>query len=552
MDNISQKIDKIRLDAKDRAASIVSTSDNENIIEAKRIAKKVQDDAEKQAKKLENTLNKKKELVNKLKDKFKKSSLSNYVHVDDSLDFIFTLGGAATIPFSLFGKDLSFGGSLEMSNIPKKPPIKLIFPNIPDLPFKNVQFLISKTLKPNTPVITTSLSDLVKQETLNIQSPVKSLLNETDKSLPYNNIVNNNLSDIVQVKFEDGSVKYIPSSSVQDFVNINQSKYDFVYVTEYVDNILKDVDKLILSGSNEDLVVAKEMLELAKSKDSGNNIKGKNSAIDDKIKQIENITSNIIKNTQPLLKILLGFTTFPIKVISDIIKWLMDFFMSLTNPMKLASKMKEFLSFEWILQFFTPTGILSIFGLKFQPLVLIPYTAMATAASGKIGGKIAAGKADMSKYINLGFIPTLPTYSADQYKNLLKGLQPLRFLTIFKMMEKFINGIIDFIWSLFGIEALIPAPHINMSSMYNSKDTLNPVDIQKVVDNTTPKGNTEPLVSDGLNTTSNTGTQLNPVIQSFVYEIKLPDGTIKTYLNRDDLDKFVEDNKDIEFDFNFD
>ena len=552
MDNISQKIDKIRLEAKDRAASIVSTSDNENIIEAKRIAKKVQDEAEKQATKLENTLNKKKELVNKLKDKFKKSGLSNYVHVDDSLDFIFTLGGAATIPFSLFGKDLSFGASLEMNNIPKKPPIKLIFPSMANLPFKNVQFLISKKSKPNTPVISTTLADLVKQETLDIKSPVKSLLNETDKSLPYNNIVNNNLSDVVQVKFEDGTSKYIPSSSVQDFVNTNQSKYDFIYVTEDVDRILKDVDKLILSGTNEDLVIAKEMLDHAKSKDSVNNIKGANSAIDDKIKKLENIASNLLKNTQPLLKILLGFITFPIKVVADIIKWLMDFFMSLTNPMKLASKMKEFLSFEWILQFFTPTGILSIFGLKFQPLVLIPYTAIATAATGKIGGKIAAGKADMSKYINLGFIPTLPTYSADQYKNLLKGLQPIRFLTIFKMMEKFINGIIDFIWSLFGIEALIPAPHINMSSMYNSKDTLNPVDIQKVVDNTTPKGNTEPLVSDGLNATSNTGTQLNSVIQSFVYEIKLPDGTIKTYLNRDDLDKFVEDNKDIEFDFNFD
>jgi hypothetical protein len=277
--------------------------------------------------------------------------------------------------------------------------------------------------------------------------------------------------------------------------------------------------------------------------------------------------------------------------------------------------MKEFLSFQWILQFFTPTGILALFGLKFQPLVLIPYAASAMAATGKYGksvsnmvnsatdkansavsgvtGKVGStiagatdkansavsgavgsatsaaanikktavpnsvipdpvvGIADMSKYINLGFIPPLPTYSASQYKNLLKGAQPFRLLTIFQMMEKFINGFIDFIWSLFGIEALIPAPHINMSSMYKSNESLKPEDIKKVVDGALPQGNTTPKVSDGLNTPTNNSTQLNPVIQKFVYEVKLPDGTTKSFLNRDELDIFIQSNSDVNFDFTF-
>jgi hypothetical protein len=157
----------------------------------------------------------------------------------------------------------------------------------------------------------------------------------------------------------------------------------------------------------------------------------------------------------------------------------------------------------------------------------------------------------MSKYINLGFIPPLPTYSASQYKNLLKGAQPFRLLTIFQMMEKFINGFIDFIWSLFGIEALIPAPHINMSSMYKSNESLKPEDIKKVVDGALPQGNTTPKVSDGLNTPTNNSTQLNPVIQKFVYEVKLPDGTTKSFLNRDELDIFIQSNSDVNFDFTF-
>jgi len=559
IDNIKKQIDDVRLTAKNKSDFILAQADAtkpEEISGARQEANKIQLQAEKTAGKLEKTLNKKNDLVNKLKDKFKKSILANYVHVDDNLDFIFPPGGAATVPFSLFGKDLSFGASLELNNIPKKPPVKLIFPSGLGGIFKNVQFLTSKSKpKPVTPVVQPTIADIIKQETSNIKANVKDTINTGDKKLPYSNtLFNSNVSDNVQVKFSDGTTKTIPSSSLQEFVDTNKDKYDFIYVTEYVDGILKEVDELIKTGTPESLAIAKEKLDDAKTKSLVNTPKGlanaSNSAIDDKIKELNDKNSNLVKNTQPLLKTLLGFITFPIKIIADIIKWLMDFFMSLTNPMTLASKMKEFLSFKWILQFFTPTGILAIFGLKFQPLVLIPYAASAAAATGKFGGSVA-GMADMSKYINLGFIPTLPTYSADQYKNLLKGVQPFRLLTIFQMMEKFINGVIDFIWSLFGIEALIPAPHINMSSMYSSNQSLKPEDIQKVVDGAVPQGNTTPKVSDGLNTPTNNSSQLNPVIQTFVYEVKLPDGTTKAFLNRDELDIYVQSNSDINFDFTF-
>ena len=551
IDNIKKQIDDVRLTAKNKADfTIAQANPNkpEELNGAKQTASKIQLQAEKTAAKLEKTLNKKKDLVNKLKDKFKKSILANYVHVDDNLDFIFPPGGAATIPFSLFGKDLSFGASLEMNNIPTKPPVKLIFPTDLGGIFKNVQFLTNKSKPVVTPVVQPTIADIVKQQTKDIKASVKTTIKTSDKNLPYNLLTNSNVTNNVQVKFADGTTKTIPSSSLQDFVNTNKDKYDFVYVTEYIDGVLKEVDDLIKTGTPESLAIAKEKLNAAKTKSLVDATS--NSAIDDKIKELNDKNSNLTKNTQPLLKTLLGFITFPIKIISDIIQWIMDFFMSLTNPMTLASKMKEFLSFEWILQFFSPTGILDIFGLKFQPLVLIPYAASAAAAKGKFGGSVE-GIADMSKYINLGFIPPLPTYSADQYKNLLKGVQPFRLLTIFQMMEKFINGVIDFIWSLFGIEALIPAPHINMSSMYKSNESLKPEDIKKVVDGALPQGNTTPKVSDGLNTKTNNSSQLNPVIQTFVYEVKLPDGTTKSFLNRDALDIFVQSNSDINFDFTF-
>jgi hypothetical protein len=140
-------------------------------------------------------------------------------------------------------------------------------------------------------------------------------------------------------------------------------------------------------------------------------------------------------------------------------------------------------------------------------------------------------------------VPTLPTYTADQYKNLLRGMQPLRLTIIFEMLKKFINGVIDFIWSLFGIEALIKPPHVkglsNGSNDANSSGSTSTEDVMSVVNRIEPKGAS---MSGGLD---------NPILQSFVYEVKLPNGKTETFLDREELDKFIDENSDLAFDFTF-
>ena len=543
--NIKQTIDQTRVDAKNLASKVLNDSAGKSpveLTEAQKTAKDIQLKAEEKINKLQKVVNKKQEVAKKLKEHYKNSVLSNYVYVDDkSLESIFTLDGSATIPFSLFGTDLTFGLASNMGNIPNKPPLTLIFPDSINK-FKNVQYLLDGS-KPNTN--TSNVPTSVKQEISNLKSPVKSQLTALDKQPPFKNKTLNFNEDVnkVQIKFEDGSVEYIPNDSLQTFVLTNQNKYNFIYVTESLNKTLVDVNSLLQSGTQADLDKAKEKLDLAK-KNFPNN-----TAIDDKLKELDDKNKSLAKNTQPLIKTILGLTTFPIKVVADILKWLFDFFASLTNPLTLASKMTEFLSFDWILKFVTPTGILDIFGVKFNPLTLIQYAAEAAVATGKAGVPQAPGMADLSKYISVGMIPTLPTYTADQYKNLLKGVQPLRLLTIFQMMQKFINGVIDFIWSLFGIEALIKAPHITIVP----EDTTNmsPEDIKKVLDGIEPKGATNSTPNPITGSNTNTTDTLNPAVQGFMYEVKLPDGTTKSFLNRDDLDKFIQDNKEFNYDFTF-
>jgi hypothetical protein len=400
--------------------------------------------------------------------------------------------------------------------------------------------------KPTAKNTNQPFNTIKKQEIADLKTPVQSQLSALDKQPPFKNQTINPNEDVnkVQIKFEDGSVTYIPKDSVQTFVLTNQNKYNFIYVTEELNKTLADVDTLLQSGTQEDLDKASEKLDEAKKNFPNDSV------IDDKKKEVSEKNNDLAKNIQPLLKTMLGITTFPIKVVADIIKWMFDFFKSLTNPMTLASKMKEFLSFQWILKFFTPTGILDIFGVKFNPLTLIPYAAIAASAKGKFNvGKPPV--ADLSKYISLNMIPPLPNYTPDQYKDLLKGVQPLRLLVIFQMLQKFINGVIDFIWSLFGIEALIKAPHIKI--VPEDTTSMSPEDIKKVLDGIEPKGATTSTSTPNPITGSNTNEvdTLNPAVQGFMYEVKLPDGTTKSFLNREDLDLFIEQNKELNYEFTF-
>lgn len=546
IENINKQIDSIRVDASRVAGKILSESSGKSYLEftqAQKMATDIQNKAEENVKSLQKVVDKKKELANKLKDYYKNSILKNYVYLDETnLNSIFTLDGAATIPLNVLGKKLNFGMAMNMGDVPKKPPLKLIFPNTKGT-FKNVQYLIDN-IKPSAKNTNQPVDTIKEKEITDLKSSVQSQLSSLDKQPPFKNQTINFNEDVnkVQIKFEDGSVTYIPKESVQTFVLTNQNKYNFIYVTEELNQTLYEVDTLLQSGTQEDLDKAKEKLDDAKKNFPNDSV------IDDKIKEVESKNNSFVKNLQPLLKSILGLVTFPIKVVADIVKWMFDFFKSLTNPFTLASKMKEFLSFQWILKFFTPTGILDIFGVKFVPLTLIPYSAIAASAKGKFKAN-AAATADLSKYISINMIPKLPTYTPDQYKDLLKGAQPLRLLTIFQMMQKFINGVIDFIWSLFGIEALIKVPHIKIVP----EDTTNMSveDIKKVLDGIEPKGATSSNPNPITGSNTNSVDTLNPVVQGFMYEVKLPGGTTKSFLNRDDLDLFIEQNKDLNYEYTF-
>jgi hypothetical protein len=487
------------------------------------------------------------ERISMMKDVFKNSPLSNHVFVDRKGDYKFLLDGLAMLPFEIFGIQIPFGMEMNFDNI-KETPIRLINKlNLPTAKVKNLQAFLKPSLKSFK-----GPGDDGKAKGLNL-SDIKSIKDDPIYTKS-NQINNSNEFEIIDIKYSTGSY-------------INGVNYNYIYIDQDVEKDLS-VANDIINTPNEliDLTKAQKALEdlsnlLKKDKD--------NKIIKDSIVRLKNKIRGLNDTSQPLLKMMLGFITLPVKLISSIIEWFMDFFKSLKNPLTLPAKMSELLSFSWLTKFFKPSGILSLAGIEFNPEIMLSWLGSVKAKNSNppnINLKIPDGVnlqelkyykdaipkgrflipddyeiADFNKVFTAPFMSKLPTYTARQFReNPTMGLKLIS--PIFCLFEKIINGIIDFIWSTLGIEALIPPPHIKLCL-----DTSNP-DINDAIklSNELKKDSNEPIPVDS---TSNPN-DVDPN-SGFVYDITLEDGRVVSGLNYEEMQKYIKDNEDIGYDFRF-
>ena len=442
--------------------------------------------------------------------------------VSGSGDFKNILDGIGFIPFSIFGKDLSFGMELKMNNLLNKGvPLNLMFNGS-----KKSQDINGQNNKQsNIPDESKNNSDLTNPNQFD-----KKFTNLFSKFTGSNTKLNNIEQPVIY--------------STGQF--LNGVDYNYIYITQDTNQLLKEVSDLENSNNPNDVLLAKEKLENALKTDSTNQL------LIDKLKEVKSKLYDLASNTQPILKLILSLVTMPVKIIADVVKYIMDFFKSLTNPLALPSKITEFLSFKWIMDFFSAKGILGILGINFNPSLISNWVSMATMTNPLKGGFLYADDfelADLSKYFSASFIPPLPTYTAGHIREMIKNKSnfPTKlFSPIICFIEKIVNGFIDFIWSTLGIELAIKPPHIKLCS---DPLTSNPEDIQKILNGQSPNSSS---VDNNVTEVTNTSPfETKSSTDSFLYEVKLPDGTLKTFLDRDSLDQFINENKDINFDMEF-
>jgi hypothetical protein len=569
---------------------------------ANEASKKANDKANEASKKANEAKSKISDKINELEETFKNSPLSNYVFVDKKANYKFLLDGLAMLPFEIFGISLPFGAELNFNNIPNSP-IKLII-DAKLSKVKNMQdFLMPKIKDFKGPgskgVVPTDAGKLAPG--LNI-SDIKSMESPIYKS---NDKIKND-TDAVDIKYSTGEF-------------INGVNYNYIYINQDVNKILTDADE-ILNTPNEsvDLDKAKktsEDLNDALKKDPTNK------ALKDALSKLKGKLGSLADSTQPLIKMLLGMVTIPIKIIGGIIEWLMKFFKGLTNPLTLPAKIAELLSFSWIMDIMSPIGLMKLIGIKFKPEKLVEWTALSKVPNVKVPTpkvpkipnvkvpqvpgveipklpdipkvpgveipklpdipkvpgveipklpdipqvpdfdlkslkyyKDASPKGrflipddydlvDLNEFFSAPFIAKLPTYTARQFRE--NPDRPLKLvLPTLCLFEKIINGIIDFIWSTLGIEALIPAPHIKLCSKSVDPDINDAIKLANDMNKTT----SEP-VNGGTFSNGNNGNV--PTDADFLYDITLDNGTIVKGLNYEQMQKYVKDHENVGYDFKF-
>lgn len=449
--------------------------------------------------------------VQEMIDIVKNSLLRNYIHVDLSGNWKFLLNGEGTTDFLgiIFGVKIDFMSAT---------------PILPIIDAKGLgtfgSIFNTKCGEDKIPKRPTSKSNAVDN------TNTKKLGNDGTDSLNTNS--NSAGGDTY---YEEVSVKY----STGDYIKgIN---YKYIYIDQDMTRLISEADDLanlekksldntptqLTANLEEALRKYQAALEKERSKDAVDRNQSLIKLLMDKINDIRQKLNVMI---QPIFKMIFGLVTMPLKLILKIINCILDFFMSLLeNPLTIPTKIAEFLTFNWLVKLFKPAGLLYLAGIDFAPEKIAMWAA---AISGKIDLK-SIPLADLKDFLFSAYQMVLPEFTESQYKDLVEKafriLVPS--LTLFQMI---INAVIMLIWSIFGISAVLPPP-----LMCNKYD-INDADVADLMSG---------LFKDKQQKNPNgTGDSYK-----FIYEVKLGDGTTRK-LDAEELQKFIDSNKDINFDFN--
>lgn len=235
-------------------------------------------------------------------------------------------------------------------------------------------------------------------------------------------------------------------------------------------------------------------------------------------------------DSQPIMNFLLNLVTFPMKIIKGIIEFILNFFKSLSNPFSLPSKIVDFISFKWILDFFNPLTLLELLGITFDIITFGKWIAT-------IDSYPDDHLFDLSEIISMPFVPKLFTATKEELKSLEKA--PMEMLSaIICLIADIINAFIDFIWELMGLKPILDPPHVSLCKDTNTAIVNNMLSPQ--IENSGTQS-----MADQLSVSNTSQSSM------YLYNITLSDGTHLTGLTYDQLQNYIGDHSSLDFDFEF-
>jgi hypothetical protein len=350
-----------------------------------------------------------------------------------------------------------------------------------------------------------------------------------------NNVANsNNLNS--NINFNSSSFTNVGSETIDYIGGYNPNvTYKFIYINKIIMDKLQEgqdlEDKGDLDGA---LSNYNEALKLDPS----------NKVIADKIEALKKVIGSFGGNA--LFSFILNMILLPLDIVIDIIAEIVKILKEFTSPTKLQDAIKKLVSFSIFpggvqpTDFFKPLGILKLAKINFDIELFMQWVA------GVLVSPLESY--DLNKVLQLPFVPSFPTFTASQFKSLLFGhkskkpnVLPLKLLTsILKIFEGIINAIISFFWALMGIGGLLKKPVLKFTKDDNAD--ISASDLQALVNGT---------YTDVINPNATTGADTVDNNTNFIYNIQLPDGRTLRQLDKEELQKFIEDNKDFQYTYNF-
>ena len=502
------------------------------------------------------------------KEFVKNSSLGEYVYVNPITgDYRALFDGAAIKKLGpLFGATLTFG--IEVKKV------------VPKLIFK-IDL---------APLVTNSLDSILKGTSKDKNLGGLGSSTSSSGTPPRSSGVSSNQPVNSILDGESVTITYSTGKFIEGV------KYQYIYVTEYVERLVKEADDLAESDDPDQMNLALGKYDAALQEDPNNQL------ILDRINSLMNKIPNYM---QPIMDLLLALVTGPLKLVADVVQFIMDFFQNLSFS-TLPADVIKFITFSWLIKqddyswsslkggFFTPNAIFATFGLEVLPLVIPPPAGgsptwdiaaakFATYVSGQLpdapnlkkpilpGMPVKNGSFDLNEVLDLTFIPFLkrPTIGNSIFPVGAKSLSKDHILTLFKkfpkiqydqfkligvppiieliaqficFLEAIINAVIDLFWAILGLEVLIPPPHINLCKKFNAGN-MKPQDIMDLLNgdykDTLPSGDSTDTDGDG-----------KPDYE-FIYEIRTSDGRDIRELNQEELQKWIDENSGYDFEFLF-
>lgn len=290
---------------------------------------------------------------------------------------------------------------------------------------------------------------------------------------------------------------------------IDSVNYKYIYLTERVVNLIARSDNLVKAG---DLENAMNPLVEAYNLDPKN----------DFIRQrLENLRKLINSSIQPILDFLLNLVTMPIKMVLEIINYIKNIFENITVA-TVADTFKDFITFNWIKQFTSKDFILGLLGMKID---------FAKLKDWKKNWKTYPDDFvfDLSEIFSAPFFFQLPKMPKNAIQYVFKSLCET-INSVLSIIEGLINAVIDLIWSLISLDAIIPQPYVKLTQPC-SNVLASEIDVDKLF-NLLNGGNTSGL-------------------DDFAFNVITSDGRNLRDLNREELEEFIKGNQNYDFKFDF-